>query len=54
MLRTLDALWTDAFGWQPLPDDEEVEVDPAEHLFLPDGDEDILHVNDDANLFEHA
>ncbi|MEM9502698.1 MAG: GNAT family N-acetyltransferase [Cyanobacteria bacterium P01_E01_bin.43] len=34
LLRTLDALWTDAFGWQPLPDDEEVEVDPAEHLFL--------------------
>ena len=34
LLRTIDALWTDAFSWQPLPDDEEVEVDPAEHLFL--------------------
>lgn len=34
LLRTLDALWTDAFGWQPLPDDEAVEVDPAEQLFL--------------------
>ena len=34
LLRTPDALWTDAFGWQPLPDDEEVEVDPAEHLLL--------------------
>ena len=34
LLRTIDALWTDAFGWQPVPDEEEVEVDPTADLFL--------------------
>ena len=34
LLRTIDELWTDAFNWQPVPDDEEVESDPEASLFL--------------------
>ena len=34
LLRAIDELWTDAFNWQPVPDDEEVEADPEANLFL--------------------
>ena len=44
LLRSIDELWTDAFGWEPVPDDEEVEVDPEASLFLlrSDNEEEIL------------
>lgn len=44
LLRAIDELWTDAFNWQPVPNDEEVEADPEASLFLlrSDNNEEIL------------
>ena len=44
LLRTIDELWTEAFNWQPVPDDEEIEADPEASLFLlrSDNNEKIL------------
>lgn len=47
LLRTIDELWTDAFGWQPVPADEEVEVDPTASLFL-------LRSDDETNILATA
>lgn len=46
LLRTIDELWTDAFNWQPVPADEEVEADPESRLFLvcSDGNKEVLSV----------
>lgn len=44
LLRAIDELWADAFNWQLVPDDEEVEADPKASLFLlrSDNNEEIL------------
>lgn len=73
LLRAIDELWTDAFNWQPVPNDEEVEAAPEASLFLlrsdnverfreeaedgtltphPDGEEDVIYVNERANLIQ--
>ena len=44
LLRAIDELWTDAFNWQPVLDNEEVAADPEASLFLlrSDNNEKIL------------